>query len=184
MESNDEEQIEEQQYGRGQRVKHKKGHYKALNKGLVVAVTALIDETQTNDIIESPKQVVEHVLEDANDYHDESYQLPPDIALASFAYLDPKMLDKALRGLDAKQWLEYEISQLEKLGTWVVVDLSVGHTAILLGINMPNCRCRAPTNGQDFKLRGLPINPSLLKGWGHKVPAATPIYIEVITIYL
>ena len=59
--------------------------------------------------------------------------MPPDIALASFAYLDPKMLDKALRGPDAKQWqeaLEYKISQLEKLGTWVVVDLPAGHTAI------------------------------------------------------
>ena len=99
-----------------------------------MAVTTLVDETQTDNKIESPKQVVEHVLEDANKYYDESYQLLPDIALTSFAYLDPKMLDKALRGLDAKQWqeaLEYEISQLEKLETWVVVDLPVGHTAIL-----------------------------------------------------
>ena len=111
LESNDEEQVEEQQYGRGERVKHKKGHYKVLNEGLVAAVNALIDETQTNDIIELPKQVVKHILEDTNNYYDKSYQLLPDIALASFAYLDPKMLDKALRGLDAKQWqeaLEYE----------------------------------------------------------------------------
>ena len=135
LESNNEEQVEEQQYGRGQRVKHKKGHYKALNEGLVAAVTTLVDETQTNNIIESPKQVVEHVLEDANKYYDESYQLLPDIALTSFAYLDPKTLDEALRGPDAKQWqeaLEYEIGQLEKLETWVVVDLPVGHTAIPL----------------------------------------------------
>ena len=48
---------------------------------------------------------------------------------------------------------------------------------LLLGIDMPNCRCRAPTDGQDLKLRGLPVNPSLLKGWGHKVPAATFIHI-------
>ena len=80
-----------------------------------------------------PTHVVEHIDADLDKYYDESYQLPPDIALASFAYLDPKMLDKALRGLDAKHWkeaLEYEINQLEKLGTWEVVDLPLGHTAI------------------------------------------------------
>ena len=54
----------------------------------------------------------------------------------------------------------------------------------LLGIDMPNRQCRAPTDRQDLKMRRLPVNPSLLKGWGHKVPAASFIYIEVITIYL
>jgi Reverse transcriptase (RNA-dependent DNA polymerase) len=64
---------------------------------------------------------------------DESYKLPPDISLASHAYLDPKMLDKVLQGPNAKQWqkaLEYEISQLEKLGTWTIIDLPPGQTAI------------------------------------------------------
>ena len=43
------------------------------------------------------------------------------------------MLDKALRRPNAKEWqeaLKYEISQLEKLKTWVVEDLPRGHTAI------------------------------------------------------
>ena len=43
------------------------------------------------------------------------------------------MLDKALRGSEAKDWqmaLDYEISQLEKLGTWVVEDLPKGQSAI------------------------------------------------------
>ena len=38
-----------------------------------------------------------------------------------------------MRGPDAKHWqeaLEYEISQLEKVGTWEVVSLPPGHTAI------------------------------------------------------
>ena len=38
-----------------------------------------------------------------------------------------------MRGPDAKHWqeaLEYEINQLEKLGTWEVVSLPPGHTAI------------------------------------------------------
>jgi hypothetical protein len=80
-----------------------------------------------------PKQVAEHVDEDIEGYYNDSYQLPPDITLTSSAYLDPKMLDEALRGPDAKHWqeaLEYKISQLEKLGTWEVVDLPLGHTTI------------------------------------------------------
>jgi hypothetical protein len=39
------------------------------------------------------------------------------------------MLDKALRGPNADEWqkaLEYEISQLEKLGTWLIKDLPKG----------------------------------------------------------
>jgi Reverse transcriptase (RNA-dependent DNA polymerase) len=133
LEPNKNDQALEQQYRRCQRVKHQKGNYKALNKGLVAAATVLVDETQTDDIVESPKQVVEHVDKDVDGYYDNSHQLPPDIALASFAYLDPKTLDKALRRLDAKHWqdaLEYKISQLKKLGTWEVVDLPVSHTAI------------------------------------------------------
>jgi hypothetical protein len=42
LEPNKDDQVVEQQYGRGQRVKHQKGHYKALNKGLVAEVTALM----------------------------------------------------------------------------------------------------------------------------------------------
>ena len=43
------------------------------------------------------------------------------------------MLDKALWGPNTKEWqeaLNYKICQLEKLGTWEVVDLPCGHTAI------------------------------------------------------
>ena len=50
-----------------------------------------------------------------------------------YTHLDPKTLDKALCGPNAKEWqeaLEYEISQLEKLGTWVVEDLPKGEMAI------------------------------------------------------
>src|ERR1700678_2272948 len=42
-------------------------------------------------------------------------------------------LDEALRGPNTQEWLkalDYEISQLEKLGTWVVEDLPAGQTAI------------------------------------------------------
>ena len=46
---------------------------------------------------------------------------------------DPKTFEEALRGPNAKEWqeaLDYEINQLQKLGTWVVEDLPTGQTAI------------------------------------------------------
>ena len=49
---------------------------------------------------------------------------------------DPHSLDEALLGPDMKKWqaaLEYEISQLEKLGTWVIEDLPKGYPVIPCG---------------------------------------------------
>jgi hypothetical protein len=84
----DESQPTDQQYGCGQRVKHQKGHYKTLNEGCVAAITAIVDETQDDNVPEPPN--------DDDEPLDESYELLPDIALASHAYLDPKTLDEAL----------------------------------------------------------------------------------------
>ena len=71
---------------------------------------------------------------EATDDVDEGFsKLPLDFTLVGSIGPDPRMLDKALRGPDAKHWqeaLEYEISQLEKLEMWEVVDLPHGHTAI------------------------------------------------------
>ena len=67
------------------------------------------------------------------DEPEKTYDLPPDIALVRYMHLDPKMLDKALCSLNAKEWMEalqYGIRQLEKLGTWEVVDLTPGQSAI------------------------------------------------------
>ena len=52
--------------------------------------------------------------------------LPANFALSGMMGNEPKMLDKALQGPYAKEWqvvYDYEISQLEKLGTWKIVDL-------------------------------------------------------------
>ena len=75
--------------------------------------------------------------ENGTDFDDEeeifSSDLPLDFALVGSIRLDPKTLDEALRGPDAKHWqeaLEYKIGQLEKLETWDVIDLPQGHTAI------------------------------------------------------
>ena len=64
---------------------------------------------------------------------DSSYELPPDIALVRCSNGNPKMLDKALHGPNAKEWqeaLQYEINQLEKFNTWVVMDLPPGQMTI------------------------------------------------------
>ena len=56
-----------------------------------------------------------------------------DFALAAPTQSTPRMLDKVLCGPNSQQWqkaLDYKISQLEKLGTWVMEDLPGGQTAI------------------------------------------------------
>src|ERR1700678_1727278 len=40
----DDTQTSSQQFGRGQRMRHQKGHYKTMNKGLVAAITAIVEE--------------------------------------------------------------------------------------------------------------------------------------------
>jgi Reverse transcriptase (RNA-dependent DNA polymerase) len=119
-----------QQYGRGQRARHEKGHYRAMTEGLVAAVTAIVKEPPEDD--EDKTQTPAEVFVEPEEPEDD-YELPPDIALMEYTHLDPKTLDEALRGPNAKEWeetLQYEINQLEKLRTWVVEDLPPGQTAI------------------------------------------------------
>jgi hypothetical protein len=69
-------------------------------------------------------------IEDGEDLYSD---LPPDFALVSTFGTEPKSLDEALSGPHADEWkvaYDYEISQLEKLGTWEIVDLPQGATAI------------------------------------------------------
>ena len=68
------------------------------------------------------------------DEEDWEAELPPDFTLIGALGTEPKSLDDALSGPHTKEWqttLDYEISQLEKLGTWVIEDLLKGHNAIL-----------------------------------------------------
>ena len=70
------------------------------------------------------------ILEDEEDWEAE---LPPDFALIGALGTEPRSLNDALSGPHAKEWqttLDYEIGQLEKLGTWVIEDLPKGHNAI------------------------------------------------------
>jgi hypothetical protein len=105
-------------YGHGKRTTCPKRSYKTLNKGLVAAILTLHDDKTLDEVDEDVYS---------------SYNLPPDIALTGYSFLDPMTLDEALRGPNTQEWLkalDYEISQLEKLGTWVVEDLPVGQTSI------------------------------------------------------
>ena len=60
-------------------------------------------------------------------------ELPPDFALIGALGTEPRSLNDVLSRPHAKEWqtvLDYEISQLEKLGTWVIEDLPKGHNTI------------------------------------------------------
>ena len=62
-----------------------------------------------------------------------STNCPPDIMALGHSNSDPKTFEEALHGPNAKEWqeaLDYEINQLQKLGTWVMEDLPTGQTAI------------------------------------------------------
>ena len=68
------------------------------------------------------------------DEEDWEVELPPDFVLIGALGTEPKLLNDVLGGPHAKEWqtaLDYEISQLKKLGTWVIEDLPKGHNAIL-----------------------------------------------------
>jgi Reverse transcriptase (RNA-dependent DNA polymerase) len=123
-----------QQYGPGHRTKHQKGHYKAMNEDMVAAIAAFVEEDPDKLEDETKNNNEADLLENLDDDLDDFYELPPDIALAGHYDTDPKTINKALRGPNTREWqdvLEYEISQLEKLGTWEVVDLPKGEIAIL-----------------------------------------------------
>ena len=89
-----------------------------MNEGLTASIAQCDDLKNENES-----------LTDAPDDDNTPYDLPLDFALVGGLGSDPCSLDKALRGPNAKEWqttLDYEISQLEKLGTWVIEDLPEG----------------------------------------------------------
>ena len=65
-----------------------------MNDGLVTAIVFANEEQDDK----KPDNI-------HKDY-DDHYNLPPDIALIGCASSDPKTLDKALHGLNAKEWQE------------------------------------------------------------------------------
>jgi len=120
-----EEEDEPPQLGRGRRVQKKPpGAYRRMAeaKPPLVANIAEFDLRDDEEQIQFPE-----------DDDDVASDLPPDFALIGCMGTEPRSFDEALRGPNAKEWqaaFDYEISQLEKLGTWVIEDLPAGHTAI------------------------------------------------------
>ena len=116
-----------QQYGRGHRPRKAKGTYKDINEGLIAAIAISEDQTDVDD------PVAEIVNDKQGVYFNQYYDFPPDLAMLGQCESNPKTLDEALHGPNAKEWqeaLDYEISQLKKLGTWVVESLPHGETVI------------------------------------------------------
>ena len=124
-ESQDKDQTSNNQYGQGKRDCLLQGTYKTMSDGLIAAITVFDNKTQPT--------VPEEHLEGSNGYLNHFEELPLDVAHVEYSGTDPKMLDKALSRPNTKQWqgaLEYEISQLKKLNTWMVEDLPQGQTTI------------------------------------------------------
>ena len=93
----------------------------------MTAAAAIFDEEDVNNTF------LEGFESGVGDSSDHSYELPPDIVALEHSNSDPKTLDKALCGSNAKEWqeaLDYEINQLQKLGTWVMEDVPAGQTTI------------------------------------------------------
>ena len=108
------------------------GTYKALNEGLIAAITAFIKEMPEDDK-KTPVNTEVEPTQEVDEGDDSSYELPPDIALIRCSNGDPKMLDEVLCGPNTKEWqeaLQYEINQLEKFNTWIVTDLPSGQMPI------------------------------------------------------
>ena len=95
-----------------------------MNEGLVSTIAKEVNLQDINNSSEYSQ----------NDELD--YILLPDFAFICNLCSEPKTLDEALQGSDAKEWqtaLDYEIGQLEKLGTWVVEELPKGQSTIPCG---------------------------------------------------
>ena len=97
------------------------GTYKWMAQGLPLLDTNITD-SQTD------------IPEDKEDWEAE---LSPNFALIGALGTQPKSLNDVLSGCHAKEWqtmLDYKISQLEKLRTWVIEDLLKGQIVILCSV--------------------------------------------------
>ena len=93
----------------------------------MMAAAAISDKEDVDKIF---PEGVESGMGEVSDY---PYKLPLDIVALGHSDSDPKTFKEALCGPNAKEWqeaLDYEINQLQKLGTWVMEDLPTGQTAI------------------------------------------------------
>jgi hypothetical protein len=104
--------------GRGRRVQKKPpGAYKRMAEALPPLEANVVSLTDPDD-----DEVGIHLPEDDDDVF---AMLPPDFATVGAMGTEPASLDEALGVPNAKEWqaaLDYDISQLEKLGTEVLKE--------------------------------------------------------------
>ena len=120
--ANDPEDEPPQPQGRPQCTAMYQGNYKGM-----MAAAAIFDKEDVDKIF---PEGVESGVGEVSVY---LYELPLDVAALGHSDSDPNTFKEALHGPNAKEWQEapdYEINQLQKLGTWVVEDLPTGQTAI------------------------------------------------------
>ena len=89
-----------------------------MHEGLAAAIVELDEPLPEVTSESSPDKITNNLPKMAIDF-----------ALATVTSSTLHTLDEALCGPNAEWWqaaLEYEISQLEKIGTWVVEDLPKG----------------------------------------------------------
>jgi hypothetical protein len=112
--------------GRGRHVQKKPpGAYKRMAEALPPLEANVVSIADSDD-----DEIGIHLPEDDDNMF---ASLPPDFTIVSAMGTEPASIDEALRGPNAKEWqaaLDYEINQLEKLGTWVLEDPPKGEPII------------------------------------------------------
>ena len=110
----------------------------------------------------------------------------PDFALVRNIGPDPKTLDKALCGPNAKHWqkaLEYEIGQLEKLETWDIIDLPQGHTAIPCS-KVIKVKCRPNSETLSYWVRIIAGGHRQVKGINYMETFSAPAKMPTVHVVL
>ena len=111
-EPQDNNQLSDQQYGHGQWARHERGHYKAMNDGLIAAITAIVEESPEDD--EGENQLPGNALVEP-EHPEDDYQLPLDISLVGYTHLNQKTLDEALHGPGI--W-NTSVGEAKNMGSW------------------------------------------------------------------
>jgi hypothetical protein len=126
------------------RVRPPPGFYRSLNRGETasIAITNLLEASELDLIDEDPLTNQLRLTSPTNLIH------------SAFATAEPEpTLQQALNGPDAIEWqeaIDYEISQLEKLGVWEIVDAP--KNANIIPCHYVLATKRGP-DGEKLKLR-------------------------------
>jgi hypothetical protein len=147
----------------------------------LAALTTIFQEED-----EPENKPVEEFIEDDDRCLEYPYDLLPDVALVGQHANDPMMLEKVLQGPDAKHWqeaLEYKINQLQKFGTWEIIDLPHGHNTILCSEVL---RVKRGPDGevQSYRVRIVAGGHRQVEGVNYSKTFSATIKCQLYTQYL